>query len=206
MKNKIIPTIIAESQKDIDDLLNKYSKDFKHFQLDIMDSKFVKNKSNWFDFKLNKKFSYEAHLMLDNPEKWIYENYKEFVDKTNDLIFCPEPLRVVFFRFLLTKLTFIPYSTRLYKEAVPRPWYGFPIFNSLKLAKALGYKKVSIIEFGVAGGSGLVNIEYHVKEIQKIIDIEVEIYGFDSGVGLPKLEDYRDLPYFWKEGFLQFFR
>ena len=126
---------------------------------------------------------------------------KRLLNKTNDLIFCPEPLRVVFFRFLLTKLTFIPYSTRLYKEAVPRPWYGFPIFNSLKLAKALGYKKVSIIEFGVAGGSGLVNIEYHVKEIQKIIDIEVEIYGFDSGVGLPKLEDYRDLPYFWKEGF-----
>lgn len=127
--------------------------------------------------------------------------FRRSFNKLNDLIFCQIPLRVVFFRFILKKLTFIPYPTRLYKEAVPRPYYGFPIFHSLRLAKSLGYKKVSIIEFGVAGGSGLVNIEYHVKEIQKIIDIDVEIYGFDSAVGLPKTLDYRDLPYFWKEGF-----
>ena len=126
---------------------------------------------------------------------------KKFMNKIANLIFCPIPLRIIFFRWLLKKLTFIPYPTRLHKEAVPRSYYGFPIFHALKLAKSLGYRKVSIIEFGVAGGNGLVNIEYHVKKIQKLIDIEVEIYGFDSANGLPKSQDYRDLPYFWQEGF-----
>ena len=78
MKYKIIPTIIANNQEEFDSLINRYSKYFKHFQLDIMDGKFVKNKSNWFDFKLNKKYTYEAHLMVDNPEKYIKNNYRKF--------------------------------------------------------------------------------------------------------------------------------
>ena len=31
--------------------------------------------------------------------------------------------------------------------------------------------------------------------------IGFEIYGFDTGAGLPPPEDYRDLPYQWQEGF-----
>jgi len=88
-------------------------------------------------------------------------------------------------------------------EGVDRPHYAYPIWYSLKLAKALGYKKVSIVEFGVAGGGGLLAIENNVKEIQKILDIEVEIYGFDMGSGLPTPKDYRDLPYQWQSGFYQ---
>ncbi len=78
MKYKIIPTIIANNQKEIDDLLLKYKPYFKHFQIDVMDGKFVKNKSNWFDFKLPKGNLYEAHLMVDKPEDWIKKNYNKF--------------------------------------------------------------------------------------------------------------------------------
>lgn len=121
--------------------------------------------------------------------------------KIINISFTNEPLRIHYLRKLFQKLTFLSYTNRLFKEAVPRPYYGFTIYHSLKLAKLLGYKKVSVIEFGVAGGNGLVNIEYHVKEIQKIIDIDVEIYGFDASSGLPKAKDYRDMPYLWKENF-----
>ena len=65
----------------------------------------------------------------------------------------------------------------------------------------MGYKKISIIEYGVGEGSGLMSLEKYADEIQKIFGIDLEIYGFDSGKGLPKPVDYRDLPYHWKEGF-----
>lgn len=78
MKHKIIPTIIAKNQNELNSLLNKYKKYFNYLQLDIMDGKFVKNKSNWFNFKLSKSYRYEAHLMVEDPEKWIKKNYSKF--------------------------------------------------------------------------------------------------------------------------------
>ncbi len=78
MNYEIIPTIIANSQQEIEDLLKKYSVYFKYFQIDVMDGLFVTHKSNWFDFKLPEKFKYEAHLMVNNPEEWIKANYSQF--------------------------------------------------------------------------------------------------------------------------------
>lgn len=60
---------------------------------------------------------------------------------------------------------------------------------------------MSAIEFGVAGGNGLLSMESHAEAISKLVGIEIEIYGFDTAEGLPKPVDYRDLPYHWKEGF-----
>jgi hypothetical protein len=54
---------------------------------------------------------------------------------------------------------------------------------------------------GVAGGNGLVSLEEHAKQISKLFSIGIDIYGFDSGEGLPEPKDYRDLPYHWKGGF-----
>jgi len=78
MNYEIIPTIIANNQQEIEDLLKKYSVYFKYFQIDVMDGLFVTHKSNWFDFKLPEKFKYEAHLMVNNPEEWIKANYSQF--------------------------------------------------------------------------------------------------------------------------------
>ena len=39
------------------------------------------------------------------------------------------------------------------------------------------------------------------NEIEKILGVQIDIYGFDTGQGLSKPVDYRDLPYHWKEGF-----
>jgi hypothetical protein len=71
------------------------------------------------------------------------------------------------------------------------------------LAQKLGQKRISVIEFGVAGGNGLINLEFHAKEVTRITGVEIEIYGFDTGRGLPKPTDFRDLPYHWKEGFYE---
>ncbi|MDP1671954.1 MAG: hypothetical protein Q8L65_02425, partial [Burkholderiales bacterium] len=62
-------------------------------------------------------------------------------------------MRVVFLRYFLRKLGWFGYSTRLELDAVQRPQYGFCMYNAAVLAKALGHRKISVIEFGVAGGN-----------------------------------------------------
>lgn len=78
MKYQITPALIANNQKELDVLLNKYKNLNCYFQIDVMDGKFVNNKSNFFNFKLPKEHKYEAHLMINNPEEWIKKNYNRF--------------------------------------------------------------------------------------------------------------------------------
>ena len=93
------------------------------------------------------------------------------------------------------------FKFRMDLGALRREHYAYICFNAALLAKKLGYKKISVIEFGVAEGSGLLSLEKYTEEIHKILNIEIDIYGFDTGKGLPKVENYKDLPYHWKEGF-----
>ena len=48
-----------------------------------------------------------------------------------------------------------------------RPNYAYCIYHSSILAKRLGHKSISFIEFGVAGGNGLVFIEKFANRIKK---------------------------------------
>lgn len=78
--------------------------------------------------------------------------------------------------------------------------YGYCVWHGAVLAKKLGYKKISVVEFGVASGNSFLALEKHAIEVEKLLGIEIEVYGFDNVSGLPKPEDYRDIPYFWKQG------
>ena len=53
----------------------------------------------------------------------------------------------------------------------------------------------------MAGGRGLLALEAICPEIEKVYGVEIEIWGFDTGEGLPEPVDYRDLPYIWQAGF-----
>jgi len=71
----IVPAIIAKTQKDLDDAVLRVKDFAKLIQLDVMDGRFVPNRSIDFDFTLPKIQSrLEAHLMVDNPEEWIEKN------------------------------------------------------------------------------------------------------------------------------------
>lgn len=93
------------------------------------------------------------------------------------------------------------YPWRVSISAVPRPPYGYMVYNAASLAARLGYPRISVIEFGVAGGNGLIALEHHAQQAGRHFGIEIEVYGFDTGAGLPPPLDYRDLPYVWQEGF-----
>jgi len=92
------------------------------------------------------------------------------------------------------------YEKLLLKGHILRPHYAYTMLQTAKQAAALGYEKVSVIEFGCAGGSGLVDLECIASQIKKMIPIEFEIYGFDGGEGMPPSTDYRDVLYLWKAG------
>ena len=78
MRKVIIPAVIAKTQKELDDIFSKIKDSASLLQLDIMDGKFVPNNSLGFDFKLpQKKYQFEAHLMIEDPEKWIDENWEK---------------------------------------------------------------------------------------------------------------------------------
>jgi hypothetical protein len=81
-----------------------------------------------------------------------------------------------------------------------RPKYTYCVYQGALLAKKLGYTRVSMIEFGVAGGNGLLCLEREAAKAGKKLGVEIDVYGFDTAEGLPSLLDYRDLPFAWRKG------
>lgn len=118
-------------------------------------------------------------------------------------------IRAPSFGVLLYRILTYPYSyrsalTRLLMSRFPsyRPHYLACMYDAATLAHHLGYTAISVLEFGVAGGSGLVAIERYAEEVRKKIGVRIESYGFDMGhaQGLPASQDYRDMPYLWQTG------
>jgi len=78
MKKHIIPAIIAKNQSEITDRINKVQEYVSMIQLDVMDGEFVQNTSLDFDFLLpDSTCSYEAHLMIAEPEEWIKSHHSK---------------------------------------------------------------------------------------------------------------------------------
>jgi hypothetical protein len=85
----------------------------------------------------------------------------------------------------------------------PRIPYAYCVIRAAQLATRLGYDAVSVLEFGVAGGNGLIALEKIKNIVEKHMSIDIRIFGFDLGSGLPSPCDYRDLPYHWQSGFFK---
>lgn len=120
--------------------------------------------------------------------------------KLIDLLAYPRPLRAAIARTIIRRFRWFSYPDRLRIGAVDRPHYGHGIFEAAKLATRLGYPRVSVIELGCGGGNGLLNAESHIAEVSKIFPVQIELYGFDTGSGMPEARDYRDLPHYFKAG------
>jgi hypothetical protein len=112
----------------------------------------------------------------------------------------PRSLRAALVREVVRRFSLFSYRERLFADAVERPHYGLCIYEAAQLATRLGYPKISVIEFGCGGGNGLLNAEMHIAEISKLLPVTIELYGFDSGEGLPEGEDYRDLLHYFRPG------
>ena len=101
------------------------------------------------------------------------------------------------FRILLNQIP-MRAGTRARLYLGERPHYLWCAWHAALLAKRLGMQGVTLVEFGVAGGNGLVFLERIAPLIEEELGIAVAICGFDTGEGLPEVVDHRDLPYWFR--------
>jgi len=86
-------------------------------------------------------------------------------------------------------------------DAAHLPHYLFGVLYAAEQARREGHSAVSVIEFGVAEGYGLLTMQDHAAVTERHTGVRVYVYGFDSGTGLPQgTGDYRDHPDVWKPG------
>jgi hypothetical protein len=75
------------------------------------------------------------------------------------------------------------------------------VHRAAQSARRLGFNRVTVIEFGVAGGNGLLALERHARYLGAHYGVEIDVVGFDSGEGMAQAHDYRDQPFRWGPGF-----
>jgi hypothetical protein len=85
-------------------------------------------------------------------------------------------------------------------ELGPRREYSLSLAHGVFQALCCGYKKITAIEFGVAEGDGLRQLSTVAEYLQKEFQMEIQVIGFDTGTGLPDVDDYRDHPEIWSQG------
>jgi hypothetical protein len=101
---------------------------------------------------------------------------------------------------LLKKNHLACYKSRFSLEFFKNPQYAYTLYQATQQALALKYDTISVIEFGVAGGSGLRYLEKHAGILTELTGLKFEVYGFDTAEGLPELEGYKDIMHQWRAG------
>jgi hypothetical protein len=110
-----------------------------------------------------------------------------------------QPVRMFVWAFL--RLFSTDVARRARWGISPRPEYLFGLYHAALQARHEGQKSFSAIEFGVAGGRGLVAMQNEAKAVESATGIKIKVYGFDTGGGLPTfIGDYRDHPDEWQPG------
>jgi hypothetical protein len=80
------------------------------------------------------------------------------------------------------------------------PHYAFGVYEAALRAHNLGIKEITVVEFGVANGRGLIAMAKYSEKIMQALNIKIQVIGFDSGAGMPKHEGYKDHPELYLEG------
>jgi hypothetical protein len=81
-----------------------------------------------------------------------------------------------------------------------RPQYGWSVLSAARTAKSLGIDRISVLEFGVAGGNGLLALEAAAEGSESLLEVGIDVFGFDTGTGLPPPTDVRDAPFALRGG------
>ena len=112
-----------------------------------------------------------------------------------------EPPFRIFARALLKYMP-ISVKTRAFCSMSKRPVYLLGLLTAAEQAISQNVSEISVIEFGVAGGDGLVTMQNEAAAVEKETGVRIKVYGFDMGAeGLPDfIGDYRDHPEAWQPG------
>lgn len=106
----------------------------------------------------------------------------------------------VILRRVIKRLPGLSYLSRSHYDGVDYPQYAYGVLMTCLQAKALGFDRATVLEFGVASGNGLLALAHAGAEIGRELGVEVTAVGFDTGIGLPASGDLRDLTYWYSHG------
>jgi hypothetical protein len=81
-----------------------------------------------------------------------------------------------------------------------RKQYAIPLGLACLEAILCDYPLITVVEFGVAAGNGLLDLCKAAKYFRDDLEIDIRIIGLDNAIGLPPPSDYRDHPEFWAHG------
>ena len=81
-----------------------------------------------------------------------------------------------------------------------RPAYTYGVLRAAHTARALGVRSIWVAEFGVAAGGGLISLGKTAEIASKRYGVDIEVVGFDTGVGLPRPTEPRDAPFAFEAG------
>jgi hypothetical protein len=84
-----------------------------------------------------------------------------------------------------------------------RPHYLWGSLLAAHTSAALGHEGFTAIEFGVAGGNGLLALERAAAASAELLGVRAEVYGFDTGTGMPPPVDHRDVPWVIRPGWFE---
>lgn len=90
--------------------------------------------------------------------------------------------------------------TRIAYDLVVRHHHAYAILRCADLAHRLGIKEVTLVEFGVAAGAGLLNMCRLAEAVSAETGVRFRVIGFDTGSGMPPPTSYRDHPELYQEG------
>lgn len=94
----------------------------------------------------------------------------------------------------------LPVETAIRYAALERPDYAHALRHAAQLAQKLGVSAIRVAEFGVASGRGLLSLVRHAEMMTEQTGVDIEVWGFDTGEGLPAPEDHRDMPHYFGAG------
>jgi hypothetical protein len=83
---------------------------------------------------------------------------------------------------------------------IDRPNYAYGMLRAADTAAYFGKKAVTVCEFGVASGGGLLNLASLSRVIRAETGITFDVVGFDTGKGLLPPAGHKDHPELWNGG------
>lgn len=85
-------------------------------------------------------------------------------------------------------------------DLIVRQHHAFGLLKAADLARRTGVDTVTVLEFGVSSGAGLLNLCEIGRRVTRATGVRFDIVGFDTGQGMPPPVDYRDHPEYYSAG------
>ncbi len=109
-----------------------------------------------------------------------------------------EPLHLNFISIFVA--LFGSFRAKVAFDLVLRHHHAYGILSVADQAKELGIERVTLLEFGVATGAGILNMATVAGRVSDATGVRFDIVGFDTGKGMPPPRSALDHPELYQAG------